>query len=646
MEKTIDDRPDVLRNIETNYNEAFHFLLSRKQRQVNQLVLLNNLQRGDENIASTLLLTLFNRIMSNLYDDKIQVKFLPSQGILQEQLNSYNTLSQSDYIEMDKAKLDYDWCWDTLFFGRGYMETLKFNMKRKIMEPQVINPLVFGYDPYFENKDDWRYYWKWVTKSKWQINKLIKNGEITGIKDIKEIPAGVDPYLWQYKTKRDQAKKATEPSMEPAKSDVYQILEYFGYDEDGKKCVYWTDRMFSKILRKEVLDLKDGESYDGGETFESRWPIIIKEAFREPHSTVNFSVADLLEDKHRAKSVLLNLAFIAAKDKANPLYWYNENVKDVTQLFSRQINQHIALEGNQIGDSSIGPLNTQEPMSAGLIEFISMLTNEAEQPVGTGSPTNRQATSKKGDTATQVAIDQQLNDLAQSLQSKVMQFGESEFWSHWFHRYAVNAKELGKKMANVVGVKGISTTEIDFKDFNTDFPPGVMVYSAKEAEYKELVVRRDLMQIYPEMALTLDKDGMRNFQKHIFFPKFLQDPSLIDIMLPKTLDEMTAEGENEQLTKNSMPDVKNTDNHTTHIYTHYMVQPKTWATWVHISWHQDFLAKQKQQEMLQMQMQQAPPEVGKALGGAGAVGQEKQNPVAQASPLKTETTNSLTANNY
>lgn len=633
-----DTRPEILRRIETNYNEAFNFLLPRKQRQVNQLVLLNNLQRGDETIASTLLLSIFNRTMSNLYDDKIQVKFLPSQGILQEQLDSYNTLSQSDYLEMNKAKLDYDWIWDTLFFGRGYMETLNFNKKRKIMEPHVINPLVFGYDPYFENKDDWRYYWKWITKSKWELTKLIKNGSITGVKKVEEIASGVDSYLWQFKTRRDQAKRVNEPSIDPAQGDVYQILEYFGYDEDGKKCVYWCDKSFTVVLMKQVLDLQDGESYDDGKTYESRWPIVVKEVYREPHSSVNFSVADLLEDKHRAKSVLLNLAFIAAKDKANPLYWYNENVKDVTQLFSRQISQHIPLEGNATGDTSVGPLNKDSAMDPSLQAFIALLTNEAEQPIGTGSPTGGAQKGKSSDTATQVAIDQQLNDLAQSLQSKVMQFGESEFWSHWFHRYAVNAKDLDTKMANIVGVKGITSKEIHFKDFNTDFPPGVMVYSAKEAEYKEVVLRRDLMQLYPELSQTLDVDGMRNFQKHVFFPKFLQDPSLIDIMLPKSLDEIKAEGENEQLMKDVMPDVLPTDNHTTHIYTHMMVQPKTNATWFHLEWHQELLAQQKAQEqqMAQQQAQQA-----QALGGAGAVGKEKSNPVAQASPLKTE----LVANN-
>lgn len=628
--------PKELKYIQDRYMESFYFLLARKRRQVRQLVLLNNLQRGDENIASTLLLTLFNRIMASLYDDKIQIKFRPSQGINQQQLNSYNVLSQSDYLEMNKGKLDYDWVWDTLFFGRGYLETLKFNKKRKIMEPCVINPLVFGYDPYFEEVQDWRYYWKWITKSKIELKRLIKRGIINGITDPTQIMSGVDEYLWNYKILRDRAKKAIEPSADSINGDIYQILEFYGYDDDGKKYCYWIDRGFSKILYKEELKLDDLiiTDIDGHEETASKWPIVVKEAFREPHSTVSFSVADLLEDKHRAKSVLLNLAFIAAKDKANPTYLYNpDKIKDVTQFMSRQINQHIPVEDIL---NSVAPLNTKEPMSPELLSFITMLQDEANAPVGTGVALQPQK-NKSSNTATEAAITQQLNDMAQSLQSKVMQFGESEFWSHWFHRYAKYGEELKDKMANVVGVKGTTSTEIDLKDFNTNYPPGIMVYSAKEAEYKELVLRRDLMTLYPALMQSLDPDGLRNFNKHVFFPKFLQDPSLIDIMLPKTIDEIQAEAENERLADNKMMPALETDNHTTHIYTHMMLQPKTWAVWFHLEMHNKMLAQQKAMEMQaqQMQLMGIQPEQPQKPNQV-KVGAEKRSPQAATTPIKTE----------
>ena len=105
---------------------------------------------------------------------------------------------------------------------------------------------------------------------------------------------------------------------------------------------------------EETLELDDMEGIDG-QTM-SKWPIVVKEAFRIPHASIPFSVADLLEDKHRAKSVILNLLYIGAKDTANPIYLYDpDKVKDVSQFLSRQVSQHIPIEGDPM--MAVQPLN-------------------------------------------------------------------------------------------------------------------------------------------------------------------------------------------------------------------------------------------------------------------------------------------------
>lgn len=622
--------------INDNYLEAFNFLLARKTRQVQQLRLLVNQQRDDQSIASTLLLTLFNRTLAASYDNKIQVKFLPSQGINQDQINAYNVLAQSDYIEMDKAKLDYDWAWDTLFFGRGFVETYQFDKKRKLLKPHVINPLVFGYDPYVENPQEWRYYWKWITKNKWEIEALIKSGKITGIKSSSELTPGIDPYVWQYKVRRDAAQLGVQAPIEPAQNDVYQILEYAGYDDDGKKKFWWTDKDISKVIMEEELELDDMEGIDGQKL--SSWPIVVKEMFRVPHSSIPFSVADLLEDKHRAKSVLLNLAFIAAKDVANPVYLYDpDKVKDVAQFLSRQVNQHIPVEGDPM--MAVQPLNKAPTMSPELISFISALQAEANDPVGT-SVSAAPETGGKG-TATQAAIDQQLNDMAQSLASKVLQFGESDFWSQWWHRYATNAKDLGSKMANIVGVKGVQTHEIELSLFNTPFPPGVDVRSAKDAEYKNLVKRRDWMTLMPELQQTLDPTGMHNFMKYVFMPLMVEDPSLIDVMYPDSLEELKAREQNEVIKEDKLPEVLDTDDHQTHILIHRMLDTDKWAKWVHIAEHEDALAKQKALEQQQMQAQLSTGNSSQSPNSAVQSKPTRSNPqrtnsLQAASPLQQE----------
>lgn len=642
--------PEETKDIYSKYMESFYFLQPRKRRQANQIVLLNNLQRGDENIASTLLLTLFQRILSNMYDDKMQIKFVPNEEIEQKQVQSLNILALNDYQQMNKKQLDYDWMWDTLFFGRGYMETLRFDTSRKIMQPHVINPLAFGYDPFFSNPQEWRYYWKWITKSGVEINRLINAGIVKNITDATQIPSGIDPFLWNYKIIRERAKFVTPQSPDSYQGDIYQILEFFGYNKEGEKCVYWVDKDFSKLLYYEVLDLQDGDDIIGPGNqvvkSSSKWPIVVKESFREPHASINFSVADLLEDKHRARSVLLNLAFLAAKDKANPLYVYNkEYVEDVTQLFSRQISQHIPVSDV---DKAIAPLNKDSAMDPSLQAFMQMLNQEASDPIGANIQMAPEPNGKQ--TATEAAIQQQVSDLAQSLLSKILQFGEEEFWSAWYYRYKRYTKAGDEKIATVVGVKGVTFEKIDLGSIQTKYPPGVLVFSAKEAEYKELVERRDLMEMYPAFQTSMSPDGMRNFQKYVFFPKFLKDPAMMDVLFPDSMDEIKAQEENEIMDKEKLPNVSPTDNHEQHLMVHRMAA-NTWAKWIHIQWHEELLSLQKQQEMAQMQQQmtqapQGPQTPGNTPGNAGAPGSEpiqpqvgvaKQKPREAAASLRQET---------
>lgn len=637
-----DSLPAETKDIFSKYMESFYFLEPRKKRQAHQLALLNNLQRGDENISSTLLLTLFNRVMSNMYDDKMQIKFVPSEEMEQKSITSLNLLAQNDYREMDMKRKDYDWTWDTLFFSRGYMETLRFDRKRKLLLPEVINPLVFGYDPFFENSQDWRYYWKWITKSSLEINKLIKEGIIKGIQSANEVPSGIDPYLWEYKVIRERAKDVTPQANDSYQGDIHQILEYYGYDAEGDKCVYWLDKNFSRILYKEKLDFGDGEDIvtpDGKVVAtKSKWPIVVKEAFREPHSSASFSVADLLEDKHRARSVLLNLAYLAAKDKANPLYVYNpDKVKDITQLFSRQIYQHIPVTDTA---AAIAPLNTDPAMDPTLQVFMQVLNQEAADPVGTSI----QASQKKGtDTATEAAIQQQLSDLAQSLQSKVMQIGVEEFWKHWFARYKKYSKAGDEKVATVVGVKGLSFERIKLEEIVTSYPPGVQVFSAKEAEYKELVERRDLMEIIPMLQEHLTPDGIKNFYKYVFLPKFQSlDPQTIEVLLPDSIDEIKAEQENESLDRNELRDVLPTDNHEQHLAVHAQ-GANTWAKFIHMQWHEELLSEQRkqEQEMQMMAMQPGSPGADKMKlpdePKEPKVGVTEQSPLSAAASLRDKT---------
>jgi len=625
---------NLLNRVMMEYNEGQDALRSKKLKQVDQLVLLNNLQRDEQSIGSTMLLSFFNRVFSNLYSDVLQTIFMPTEDSDYKRTETLNKLYQSDYKEMEMWMLNYDWTWDACFFGAGYMETLGFDKVHKIMKPEVINPLYLVHDPFFSDVRKWRYYAKWKTFSKYELIKLKDKKVISEDFDISRISPGLEMELWDYKNRRDAARMGVNVAdSSNTTNDIYQILEHFTYSDEGdkdsrgnlipagKKIIVWTDKNFSQEMRVERLDkyIPDDEP----------WPLVKKQIFREPHSSLEISVPDLIEDKHRARAVLLNLSYIAAKDDANPIYLYNsEHITDPTQFYTRQVLQHIEVDDL---DKAVKPMNTHPAMSASLNAFMSLVSSESSDAIGTAIV---QPTIQKGKkSATEAAMMQQVADQTSSLQAKVIAMAERAFCSHWYLRLInpKNMKSSDEKIITLTSVNGITFENIKLDDFKTKYPPKAEIISKKEAEYKELVVRRDLMQNYPIIVKSMDERSLANFNKYIYFPKFGMQSSTIDLIVPSGVDQIKARMENELLDQDKFTPVDPQDDDEGHMYEHRMAK-NTSAKWAHYFIHQKHFAiklKQKQEQEAKAQQEGGgnPPQDGTPPTSTGKNQQPKQNKI-------------------
>ena len=600
-----------LRQLRDQYSEGYDFLSARKIRQVAQLGLMNNLQRGDQNISSTTLFSLFNRVHSSLYSDVITVKFIPPEDSDNKKTETLNKLQQNDYREMEKWKLDYDWIWNTAFYGDGFCETIKWDKKRKMLVPEIVNPLMMIYDPYFAEPDEWRYYGKWITKSAVQLKEMAKAGLLEKDFNLDALPSGFDPDIWAYKSIHDAARMGTPVPDDTSNKNnkIYQIHEQFTYDDDGNKTAFWTDKNFSKKIYKKKIDWEEG------------WPIVRKQVFREPNSSISISVPDLLEDKHRAKSVLYNLMYMAAKDEANPSYLYNPDlVKDVSVFFQRQIEQHIPVEDIE---RAVKKLNLGPAVSNSLLQFVGILNNESTDAIGSTMVQPVMPRGKKS--ATESALAQQIADLTAALQSKILGIGEKQFWSHWYNQHLKHMKQADEKIITLTSVSGVSFEKIKLDDIKTKYPPKIEILSQREADYKELVKRRDTMQIYPEIVKQMTPKEIDNFNKFVFFPQFIKDSSTIDRIIPKSMDEIKAEQENDILEKDELANIDPQDDDEIHMYIHYMAK-RTSATWAHILSHEYQLSQKKQK-----QNEQPPPQQG-----ATKIKNNTENNAEAAAPLGQE----------
>lgn len=604
---------EKIAQIRSEYEEGRTFLETKKLRWVDQLKLLNNLARGSETIASTMMFSYFTRVVGNLYEPKKQVKFVANEETELKNAETLNKLSDSDFQDMDMETIEYDWTWDAGFFARGYLEMLYFDKKNKIPRPEVINPLAFQYDPMFPKVKDWRYYDKWITKSEQQIQAMIESKIITGIKSPKDITSGMDPEFWNYKVLREVAKLVTSQgpdSMTPTNTvgnGIYQILEHYTYFE-GKKNVVWTDRAITKILREEVLDLgNDPESPDG-----TIWPIVIREVFREPHSSFPVSVPDLIEDKHRAKNVVLNLGFIAVKDEATPIYVAKTSaLTNPSQLTQRQIMQHILIEDEANVNDAIAPLKKNIGLSNSAMTFLSLMGSEASEAIGTvqvNPAAGKGGGGKKS--ATGDALMQQILDLTASLQTRIIGKSEKDFWSMYYMMYIKNIKDGDAKILAITNSQFTTFETIQLNTIKGKKPPKQLISGSRDAEYKETIERRELAQQLPTLQGILSPQELREFMKFVWFPKFQTfDTQTIDLIFPKSLDELKAEEENLMISDGKLPPISETDDHAVHLYIHSRVKNNR-EKWAHVLTHEALLAKQKKQQEQQAQQQQGQEEQG------------------------------------
>jgi hypothetical protein len=671
---TIRKELEKLAQIKTEYNEGSDFLINKKQGWVDVLSLLNNLQRGDENISSTMLFSFINRIHSNLYNAKIQVKFEPNQDGEMGNVEMINKMAQFDYQEMDMETIEYDWLWDALFFARGYCETIKFNKRKKLMEPFVINPLMFNYDPFFEEVQDWRYYDKWITRSGAGIMRLLNMGVISGITSPKDMIPGMDEQVWQWKVLREQPRNVTpqgsDSNVTPALTNgtgaegangVYQLMEHYNY-QGTDKYVFWTDRGMTKIVREEKLDLNDDFDHplsneepkqkkmktgeDGVNrkkkeevkiTNESKWPIVIREVFREPHSSAPISVSDILEDKHRAINVLLNLAYISAKDEITPIYLYKSgDVVQPNQLRQRQIGQHIEISEDGDTGTSVQPLKRNASMTNGVLQLIAQLQSQAADGVGATQIAAPGAKGKK--TATGDALQQMVSDLTSSLQSKIIGRSEKEFWTMWYQRYVNNSKDGDLKSISITNSQGTKFEHLQLTEVKTEMPPKVILFSASEAQFKETVERREIAQQFPTIQQSIAPDQFRLFLKYFWFPKFETfDRETLDLVFPKTQDEIKAEAENDMIGDGILPPISESDNHEVHLYIHQRIKNNA-QKWAHVIAHEKLLAQQNQQkeqaEKMQSDQQQGEEQKGASGGGSAPPGGA---PAPKQKPQKAKT---------
>lgn len=540
-----------------------------------RLKLLNNQKRDKTAIGDPLMFTILQTVLASLYGDRLGVTHLGREEGDEETCSNIDALARFDYEEMENDVLDYEWDFDTCFFGRGLKLIMEFDRKAMCPIPEIIDPMTWIRDPRAKSvngdrkgRGAMRYGGREIRLTKGQMREAGVYFDFEGLKA--DSATGREQYDRNVTARReaqgfDNSSK-TEESTSGDNSEI-RLLEWFT-NWNGKKVLVTLGDECKKVVRYQALDT-------------SFWPIVDRPLYPVAHDWDGVSIPDLVEDKQRARASLQNMGLQGIKTGLTPTYLYDFNkIKNKADL-NLAMNKHVGVDGNPSGAIQLVPRAEVKAEVGWILETLDAAAQKA-----TATPDIQQgATGGTKRTATELNLVSNKVDTRYSLSAKIWGWSEKRFWKYWYKLYKDHfTAGIDEKVIRIRGAMGFKWRKLTRENIIAVNDPDVVVESRVVAEeiktnnlQKYRLFLKDIMATDPQSAnirLALRKIGeYSGFQK-----------DEVEQILPPTVDELTAEAENEGLDAGEKVPVNVYDDDFMHMQVHNKAAD-TPAKFAHINAH-------------------------------------------------------------
>ena len=585
---TAPQQASLLNQIDKEYELTFSETESKRTTNLTRLKLYNNQKRLPDTVGEPLMFTIFNTIHAALWDDRLMAIWEGRGGQGDEDIEDHlNALSAFDYDIMHKAELDYEWNWDTEFFGRGLVLMMDFNRKKGIQAPapEVIDPTTWIRDPnatsvngdmegrgamrfggneiglsYYEMKDNPAYF---------NLGLLKKSKDYKSLKD----EAAKARALAQGRT-QDESK---EEALGKYGNYEFPILRWFTHYK-GEKVMVELGNQRELVVRITKLV---------GKNEPNRWPIIDRTLYPIAHDWDGVSIPDITEDKQRMKALLLNLAAKSAKSDAIPRYLYDAiritNRKDL----NFRSNKFIPVQGRT--DGAIQPMEKST-----LHQYVNVVMDLLDQGAQRALATPEIQSgiqSKDRRTLGELELVSAKVDVRYSMSAKLFGLSEAKFWRQWYSLYKKHFKSnIDQKIVRLQGTFSPTWRPLKRENIVADVDPDVKIESRIVSEAKRERARQSY-SMFAGVVLQDPTNNRRFIQKKL--AKLHDMPKEeIEITFPPTVDELHAEEENVILNNEKVPQISVQDDHQTHLAIHTKANLSA-ALMTHIKAHKDLMIQKR-----------------------------------------------------
>lgn len=591
------DLAKLIAQSQAEHDVAFRHQKPKKDELLVRLKLFNNQKREKGAVGDTTMFSIFQTVLASLYADRLMVDWRGKEDGDEETADNLNALSKSDYDDMEKDIIDYNWDWDTLFAGRGLilMEEFLRDPDQNIFIPLPENidfttwlrdPLATSVNGDRSGKGAMRFGGQEI-----KIGKQEMLDHPLFFKNIKfeELKFGSSTYslLEDAKVARDNAQNNQTQSKDDegnlGVNAQYTITEWFTHAEvDGKikKVKVWLANERTKVVGLKILK-------------RDYWPIQDRVLYQNSHDWDGTSIPDLTEDKQRARAVAQNLGMRAMKADLEPMYIYDTNkVKNKNDL-DFEFNKFVGIEANpgqSVGDS-IMPLNKANP-NMQLLQFIYESIDLSAQKAAAVPDIKMGIQSQADRPLGETNLISSNVDTRFSLSAKVFGWSEKRFWQmHWYNSYKDNFQDdIDEKILRIVGAFGSKWRKLTKKDIICRLDPDVYIESKVVSRAKDMEDRQLLTNYYA--SVLADPTANRRWAMKDLGRLNGLGKDKIDRLFPPTVDERIAEKQNDLLNEDKLVPVLPEDDHVVHLEIHAMAK-ETNASKAHIETHIKALSVKK-----------------------------------------------------
>lgn len=571
----------------------------------NRLKLYNNQKKEAEANGDPLMFTVFQTVLASLYEDELSVGFNGTSEGDYEVAKNIEQMAESDRPRMELDELEYDYAWNACFFGRSYMLMQRFDRKAQIPVPEVIDPLTIERDPFAnsvngkgrDRKGASRFFGieRFVVPSElteeqgfFNVDKLTKTPEedFTGAdKDRQaradasgrsfersqtELGCNTEYPVYQWFT---HWKVMEEEEIEDPKTGQINTVQY----ENVRKVEVWLTADLKTVIKFEIL-----KDYNGKHCTD--WPIIDRPLYPTAQDWDGVSIPDLTEDKQRTRAAIINLTVQGLKADLFPMYIYDKRKITNRNDLNFAFNKMVPSDGEVT--NAITPMNKANPR----MDMVSFVLDTLDQSAqrATATPEVQQGmVSGQARTLGELNLVAAKVDTRFTLSMKIWGWSAKRFWKRWWEQYMENmADDIDEKVIAISGVLGTSSRTFKKADLSLKGDPDITIESKIISESK----RAMKLQSFTDISSIYAESGIINLtyqaRKHFELAGLGKDE--IEMLLPPSVDELVAEGENRELSQDKTTSIAEMDNHQVHIMVHARAK-QTKALVAHIQAHQKAL---------------------------------------------------------